>query len=133
MVRLSKLFLMGALALSLVAPALADGRKGKPNFVAPPVPPLRVPNAAPPAPMPPPTPVEVTKGPGYISLPANFGTGGVGADITGGGYVGGGRVIITGGASAQASARAFAFAFASASANATAGAHSSGGCGCGHR
>lgn len=42
-----------AVALAAASPAFADGKKGRQPFVAPPVPPLRVPVQAPPA-LPPP-------------------------------------------------------------------------------
>lgn len=123
----------GVPVLGLVMPphADADGRKGRPAHVAPPVPPLRMPppSVKPPTPLPPPViPFETTSR--EITLPADFGTGGVGADINGGS--GGGRIVVIGGGAAYASASASAFAFASArSGGGHKGGHGgkSGGCG----
>lgn len=121
-----RLFSAFALASLVAAPSFADGKKGKPAFVAPPVAPLRIPQQPAVLPPLPPTivPFDTAKVDRTVTLPASFGTGGVGIDINGG-YGGGGRTVIIAGGGGRAAAAAFAFA--SASATAIAGARSRGG------
>jgi len=128
----SRLIAVSVAAAAIAVPSFADGRKGRPNFVAPPVPALRTPAPAslpPAAPLPP--PIEVTRAPDGIVLPANFGTGGVGYDIGGGGG-GGSRIFIVNGGASRATSSATAVAFAFASAGAFAGAGAGGHAGNGH-
>lgn len=125
----------GLIVLSAASPAFADGRNRRPPISAPTPPPLRIPPPTPPSPPPvvlPPTPIKA--GPSPITLPSDFGTGGVGIDINGGAG-GGSRVIVISGSSARAQASAVSFAYASATAISFGGGKGhgggkSGGCGC---
>jgi hypothetical protein len=108
MIKMTRLFLAATLALSLASPSLADGKKGRPAFVPKPVPPLHMTAPQPPAP---PPPVEI-KGPEAISLPADFGTGGVGFDVDGG-FLGGSRSSATAAASASSMSVALSYTIVS--------------------
>lgn len=75
-----------ALMLAAASPAFADGRKSAPLVVSPPKP-LRTDTRAAPQPAPPlpePAPIVTADEPRTITLPANFGDGGVGAGVNGG-------------------------------------------------
>jgi hypothetical protein len=116
-----------ALAASMAAaPAFAD--KQRFSLRIDPIAPLNIPppSYGPPEPAaPPPAPVQAS-----ITLPADFGTGGVGYAIAGGYASSRVYVVNNVSASAQASASAFAYAFASASAISGGGGKGHGG-GCG--
>ncbi len=129
--RLSAIALAAALAATMTAaPAFAD--KQRFSLRIDPIPPLNIPppSYGPPEPEPvaPPPPVQAS-----ITLPADFGTGGVGYAIASG-YASS-RIYVVNNVSAQASASASAFAYAFASASAIGGGkghgggHGGGGCG----
>ena len=81
--KLLSLLAAGLIALSAATPAFADGRNKRPPITAPAPPPLRIPPPTPPSPAPivaPPAPIKPVPQP--IVLPSDFGTGGVGIDIS---------------------------------------------------
>lgn len=117
MIKLARLLAAVVLASSVATPAFADGRNKRPHVTAKAPPPLRIPEAPPPVPPLAPSPTPIKMVPPSITLPSDFGSGGVGVDINGGGG-GGGRVIVI--ANASSSARSYASATAVAYASATA-------------
>jgi hypothetical protein len=127
--RLAVLALGASMAAAMAAaPAFADRQRF--SMRIDPIPPLNIPPpvyGAPEPAAPPPAPVQAS-----ITLPADFGTGGVGYAIASGYASSRVYVVNNISARAQASASAFAYAFASASAISGGGGKShGGGSGCG--